>query len=95
MCGLSVSSTQVSNLTAELDETFELRRNQKLPEIAHMIIDATYIKVRIVGCVRDSAVLTAIEVRREDGKRRSWVSPPPSPKLPSKKIEFPICNKLI
>jgi hypothetical protein len=28
MCGLSVSSTQVSNLTAELDETFELSRNR-------------------------------------------------------------------
>ena len=69
MCGLSVSSTQVSNLTAELDETFELWRNRELPEIAHMIIDATYIKVRIAGCVRDCAVFTAIGVRREDGKR--------------------------
>lgn len=69
MCGLSVSSTQVSNLTAELDETFELWRNRALPEIAHMIIDATYIKVRIGGSVRDCAVFTAIGVRRDDGKR--------------------------
>lgn len=69
MCGLSVSSTQVSKLTAELDETFELWRNRSLPEIAHMIIDATYIKVRIGGSVRDCAVFTAIGVRRDNGKR--------------------------
>lgn len=69
LCGLCVSSTQVSRLTAELDETFELWRNRKLPEIAHMIIDATYIKVRIAGSVRDCAVFTAIGVRRKDGKR--------------------------
>lgn len=69
MCGLSVSSTQVSKLTAELDETFELWRNRPLPEIAHLIIDATYIKVRIGGSVRDCAVFTAIGVQRENGKR--------------------------
>jgi hypothetical protein len=32
--GLSVSSTQVSRLTAELDETFDLWRKRPLPEIA-------------------------------------------------------------
>jgi len=69
MCGLSVSSTQVSKLTAELDETFELWRNRPLPEIANMIIDATYIKVRVGGSVRDCAVFTAIGVRRDNGKR--------------------------
>ncbi len=41
MCGLSVSSTQVSRLTTELDETLELWRKSPLPEIAHLIIDAT------------------------------------------------------
>lgn len=69
MCGLSVSSTQVSKLTAELDETFELWRNRPLPEIAHMVIDATYIKVRIGGSVTDCAVFTAIGVVRDSGKR--------------------------
>ena len=69
MCGLSVSSTQVSRLTAELDETFELWRKRPLPEIAHLIIDATYIKVRIGGSVTDCAVFTAIGVRRDNGKR--------------------------
>ena len=69
LCGLEVSSTQVSALTAELDDTFKLWRERPLPEIAHLIVDATYIKVRISGSVRDCAVLTAIGVRREDGKR--------------------------
>ena len=69
LCGLEVSSTRVSRLTAELDETFTQWRERPLPEIAHLIVDATYIKVRIDGSVRDCAVLTAIGVRREDGKR--------------------------
>lgn len=69
LCGLEVSSTQVSRLTSELDDTFTQWRARPLPEIAHLIVDATYIKVRIDGSVRDCAVLTAIGVRREDGKR--------------------------
>lgn len=69
LCGLEVTSTQVSRLTAELDETFSKWRKRALPEIAHLIVDATYIKVRIDGSVRDCAVLTAIGVRREHGKR--------------------------
>ena len=44
-------------------------RERRLPKIAHLVVDATYIKVRIDGSVRDCAVLTAIGVRREDGKR--------------------------
>lgn len=70
MCGgLQVSSTQVSKLTAELDEEFTLWRERPLPEIAHLIVDATYYKVRIDGSVRDCATLIAIGVRRDDGKR--------------------------
>ena len=70
MCGgLQVSSTQVSNLTAELDTEFTQWRERELPEIAHLIVDATYYKVRIDGCVRDCATLIAVGVRREDGKR--------------------------
>lgn len=69
LCGLEVSSTQVSRLTAQLDETFDQWRKRPLPLIAHLAVDATYIKVRIDGSVRDCAVLTAIGVRREDGKR--------------------------
>lgn len=69
MCGLSVSSSQVSNLTAELDDEFEKWRNRPLPEISYVILDATYKKVRIDGAVRDCAVLVVTGVRRDDGKR--------------------------
>jgi putative transposase len=69
LCGLEVTSTQVSRLTAQLAETFKQWRQRPLPEIAHLIVDATYVKVRISGSVCDCAVLTAIGVRREDGKR--------------------------
>lgn len=69
LCGLEITSTQVSRLTAELDAEFELWRNRPLPEIAHLVLDATYIKVRLQGTVRDCAVLIAIGVRRGDGKR--------------------------
>ncbi len=64
LCGLKVSSTQVSRLTAKLDETLDLWRKRPLPEIAHLIIDATYIKVRIGGSVHSSplSVCAAIMV---------------------------------
>jgi len=69
LCGTQISSTQVSRLTSELDEEFEKWRNRPLEPIAFLILDATYIKVRVDGAVRDCAILTAIGVRRSDGKR--------------------------
>jgi putative transposase len=69
LCGFEVSSTQVSNLTAELDAEFTKWRDRPLPEIAHLFIDATYYKVRIDGVVRDCATLIAIGIRRDNGKR--------------------------
>lgn len=69
LCGFEVSSTQVSNLTAELDAEFTKWRDRPLPEIAHLFIDATYYKVRIDGIVRDCATLIAIGIRRDNGKR--------------------------
>lgn len=69
LCGFEVSSGQVSKLTAQLDEEFEKWRSRPLPEIAYLILDATYYKVRIDGTVRDCATLKAIGIRREDGKR--------------------------
>jgi transposase-like protein len=69
LCGMEVTSCQVSRLTSELDVQFELWRNRPLPEIAFLILDATYLKVRINGAVRDCAVFTAIGIRRSDGKR--------------------------
>ena len=69
LCGLEVTSTQVSRLTAELDGEFEKWRNRALPAIIFLILDATYIKVRLDGAVRDCAVLTAIGICRDTGKR--------------------------
>ena len=69
LCGFDVSSTQVSNLTAQLDDEFEKWRNRQLPEIIYLTLDATYYKVRIDGAVRDCATLIAIGVRRDNGKR--------------------------
>ena len=69
LCGLEVTSSQVSRLTAELDEEFHKWRNRTLPAIIYLFIDATYIKVRLDGAVRDCAVLTAIGICRESGKR--------------------------
>lgn len=69
LCGTEISSTQVSRVTSELDVEFEKWRNRPLEPIAFLILDATYIKVRVDGAVRDCAILTAIGVRRSDGKR--------------------------
>ena len=69
LCGFDVSSTQVSNLTAQLDDEFEKWRNRQLPEIIYLTLDATYYKVRIDGAVRDCATHIAIGVRRDNGKR--------------------------
>ena len=69
LCGFEVSSGQVSNLSSQLDEEFTKWRQRDLPDIKHMICDASYYKVRHDGVVRDCAVLIAIGVRSEDGKR--------------------------
>ena len=69
LCGTQISSTQVSRLTSELDVEFEKWRNRPLEPVAFLILDATYVKVRMDGAVRDCAILTAIGVRHSDGKR--------------------------
>jgi transposase-like protein len=69
LCGFQVSSTQVSNLTAELDAEFAKWRERPLPAIQHLVLDGTYYKVRIDGNVRDCATLIAIGIRKDDGKR--------------------------
>jgi transposase-like protein len=69
MCGFEVSSGQVSKLNKQLDDEFTKWRSRPLPQIAYLIIDATYYKVRIDGVVRDCATLIAHGVRVDDGKR--------------------------
>jgi putative transposase len=68
LCGVSVSSSQVSQAAARLDETLEAWRNRSLGEIVYLYLDARYEKVREDGQVRDAAVLLAVGVDRQ-GKR--------------------------
>jgi transposase-like protein len=68
LCGLSISSSDVSRAAKRLDEEVEAWRTRPLGEIPYLVLDARYEKVRHGGQVRDCAVLLAIGVR-EDGKR--------------------------
>lgn len=62
LCGTSVSSTQVSQAAAKLDETLEAWRNRPLNEVVYLYLDARYEKVRQDGQVRDAAVFIATGV---------------------------------
>jgi transposase-like protein len=62
LCGLDVSSAQVSRATALLDEELDAWRNRPLGRTPYLILDARYEKVRHGGSVVDCAVLLAIGV---------------------------------
>ncbi len=68
LCGLEISSTEVSRATKLLDEEVEAWRNRKLGFIKYLVLDARYEKVRHGVSVIDCAVLVAIGVA-ENGKR--------------------------
>lgn len=68
LCGLEVTSTQVSRAAALLDEQFEQWRKRALGEILYLILDARYEKVRLNGQVISCAVLCAIGINA-DGRR--------------------------
>jgi len=68
MCGFAVSSSQVSEATAELDEQLQAWRERPLGLMKYVYLDARYEKVRQDGQVRNSAVLLAVGVN-EDGNR--------------------------
>jgi transposase-like protein len=59
LCGIEVSSMQVSRATAQLDEVLQEWRERPLEEIIYLFVDARYEKVRQAGQVRDAAVLVA------------------------------------
>lgn len=69
MCGLQVSSNQVSKVTPELDGEFKKWRNRPLPEMAYLSLDAHYNKIRLNGVLMDCATLIVIGVQRGNGKR--------------------------
>lgn len=59
LCGLEISSSQVSRAAKALDEELERWRNRPLGETPYLILDARYEKVRHGGSVVDAAVLVA------------------------------------
>ncbi len=68
LCGLDVSSTQVSRATKLLDEELSRWRNRPLGEVPYVFLDARYEKIRHGGAVVSCAVLMAFGVD-ESGHR--------------------------
>jgi putative transposase len=68
LCGLEVTSSQVSRAAAVLDEELQKWRDRPLGETPYLILDARYEKVRHGGQVVPCAVLVAIGIG-PDGKR--------------------------
>lgn len=68
LCGVDVSSAQVSRASAALDEELAAWRNRALGRCEYLVLDARYEKVRHGGSVVSCAVLSAIGIG-EDGKR--------------------------
>jgi transposase-like protein len=62
LCGLEVSSSQVSRAAAELDDMLEAWRSRDLGCYRYVVLDAQYEKVRQGGQVLDAAVLIACGV---------------------------------
>jgi len=62
LCGVSISSTQVSHAASLLDSELEKWRNRPLHEYPYLFLDAYYEQVREDGQVRDLAVLVAVGV---------------------------------
>jgi len=68
LCGLNVTSTQVSRATQELDISLSAWRERPLSAYPFVFLDARYEKVRQDNVMVDCAVLVAIGVTPE-GKR--------------------------
>jgi putative transposase len=68
LCGLEVSSTDVSRAAAKLDDLLESWRTRPLDQVAYLVLDARYEKVRHGGQVVSCAVLVATGVLA-DGRR--------------------------
>lgn len=68
MCGLDVSSTQVSRASQLLDEELNAWRQRPIGETPYLVLDARYEKVRHGGSVVSCAVLIAVGITA-DGHR--------------------------
>jgi len=65
LCGFDLTSTEVSQSAALLDEEFKAWRERKLGKFVYVYLDAMYEKIRYGGCVQSCAVLLAIGVNEE------------------------------
>ena len=68
LCGLEVSSSDVSRAAKLLDEELGKWRSRPIGEVPYLLLDARYEKIRHGGSVVPCAVLVAAGVR-SDGKR--------------------------
>jgi putative transposase len=59
LCGVEISSMQVSRAAMQLDEILQEWRERPLGEIQYLFLDARYEKIRQAGQIRDAAVLLA------------------------------------
>ena len=62
LCGVNVSSAQVSRAAAQMDDELEKWRERPLGEYPYLFLDAYYEQVREDGQVRHLAILIAIAV---------------------------------
>jgi putative transposase len=74
LCGVDVSSMQVSRAAAQLDGVLHEWRERPLGEITYLYVDARYEKVREAGQVRDAAVLVASGITPEGERQVLGVS---------------------
>jgi putative transposase len=74
LCGVDVSSMQVSRAAAQLDGVLQEWRERPLGEITYLYVDARYEKVREAGQVRDAAVLVASGITPEGERQILGVS---------------------
>lgn len=68
LCGLQITSTDVSRAAAQLDQQLEQWRSRPLGCVPYLILDARYEKVRHNGTIISCAVLVATGINPE-GKR--------------------------
>lgn len=68
LCGVQISSQQVSRAAEALDDGLQKWRTRKLGRFRYLVLDARYEKVRHAGSVMSAAVLIATGVD-EDGHR--------------------------
>ena len=92
LCGLDVTSTQVSRAVKKLDQELTQWRERPLGEVPYLLVDARYEHVRVSGVVKSCALLLAIGIL-PDGKRTilgtSSSSRPPGPAPTSNRTAAP------